>query len=219
MQHCYFEISCVKIIQVQRALPGLGSALWLDFTNRLSFQQTFVGEEKLHDEQKEHLQGRLWLSLCICKFSAFTFVPVNQSYRQYSTQMKFIAKLDDFAIFGGIFSLFSSRPCRKPLAYFECKWHTRRYLTIKQIVNGHLPSDLFSLYTIFCMKKGTITFNNTLTILISHYCIFTKALTHLIHCCFWLLSSLPQSQFLPTVVNLRKSLLIKTRFYRMQMIK
>ena len=39
-------------------------------------------------------------------------------------------------------------------------------------------------------------FNNTLTIVISHYRIFTEALLHLIHSGFRLLSSLPRSRFL-----------------------
>ena len=38
-------------------------------------------------------------------------------------------------------------------------------------------------------------FNNALTKVISHYCIFTKALPSLIHCGFQLLSSLPQLRF------------------------
>ena len=38
-------------------------------------------------------------------------------------------------------------------------------------------------------------FNNALTIVISHYCIFTKALQSLIHRGSRLLSSLPQLQF------------------------
>ena len=43
--------------------------------------------------------------------------------------------------------------------------------------------------------KGEITFNNTLTKIISHYCIFTEALPRLIHRGFRLLSSLPRLQF------------------------
>ena len=39
-------------------------------------------------------------------------------------------------------------------------------------------------------------FDNTLTIVISHYCIFTEALLRLIHCGFRLLSSLPRLRFL-----------------------
>ena len=38
-------------------------------------------------------------------------------------------------------------------------------------------------------------FNNTLTIVISHYCIFTEALPRPIHRGFRLLSSLPQLRF------------------------
>ena len=38
-------------------------------------------------------------------------------------------------------------------------------------------------------------FNNTLTIVISHYCIFTEALPRPIHRGFRLLSSLPRLQF------------------------
>ena len=38
-------------------------------------------------------------------------------------------------------------------------------------------------------------FNNTLTIAISHYCIFTEALPHPIHRGFRLLSSLPRLRF------------------------
>ena len=38
-------------------------------------------------------------------------------------------------------------------------------------------------------------FNNALTKVISHYCIFTKALPSLIHRGFQLLSSLPQLRF------------------------
>ena len=37
--------------------------------------------------------------------------------------------------------------------------------------------------------------NNTLTIVISHYCIITEALPRPIHCDFRLLSSLPRLQF------------------------
>ena len=45
--------------------------------------------------------------------------------------------------------------------------------------------------------NGEMVFNNTLTTVISHYCIFTKELTRLIHCSFWLLLSLPWSWFSP----------------------
>ena len=43
--------------------------------------------------------------------------------------------------------------------------------------------------------KGEIMFNNTLTIVISHYCIFTEALPRPIHRGFRLLSSLPRLRF------------------------
>ena len=43
--------------------------------------------------------------------------------------------------------------------------------------------------------EGEIMFNNTLTIVISHYCIFTEALPRLIHRGFRLLSSLPRLRF------------------------
>ena len=38
-------------------------------------------------------------------------------------------------------------------------------------------------------------FNNALTKVISHHCIFTEALPSLIHRSFWLLSSLPRLRF------------------------
>ena len=44
--------------------------------------------------------------------------------------------------------------------------------------------------------KGEIMFNNTLTIVISLYCIFNETLPHLIHRGFRLLSSLPRLWFL-----------------------
>jgi len=43
--------------------------------------------------------------------------------------------------------------------------------------------------------KGEIMFNNTLTIVISHYYIFTEAMPRLIHRGFRLLSSLPRLRF------------------------
>ena len=43
--------------------------------------------------------------------------------------------------------------------------------------------------------NGEIMFDNTLTIVISHYCIFTKALPRLISHGFRLLSSLPRLRF------------------------
>ena len=43
--------------------------------------------------------------------------------------------------------------------------------------------------------KGEIMFDNTLTIVISHYCIFTEALPRLIHRGFRLLLSLLRLQF------------------------
>ena len=43
--------------------------------------------------------------------------------------------------------------------------------------------------------KGEMMFNNALTKVISHYCIFTEALPSLIHCGFRLLSSLPRLRF------------------------
>ena len=43
--------------------------------------------------------------------------------------------------------------------------------------------------------KGEIIFDNTLTIVISHYCIFTEALPRLIPRGFRLLSSLPRLRF------------------------
>ena len=43
--------------------------------------------------------------------------------------------------------------------------------------------------------KGEIMFNNALTKVISHYCIFTEALPSLIHRGFQLLSSLPRLRF------------------------
>ena len=51
------------------------------------------------------------------------------------------------------------------------------------------------LYEGFLRMKGEIMFNNTLTIVISHYCIFTAALLRPIHHDFWLLSSLPRLRF------------------------
>ena len=48
----------------------------------------------------------------------------------------------------------------------------------------------------FFRMKGEIMFDNTLTIVISHYCIFTEALPRLIRRGFRLLSSLPRLRFL-----------------------
>ena len=45
------------------------------------------------------------------------------------------------------------------------------------------------------MMKVEIIFNNTLTIVISHYCIFTEVIPRLIHRGFQLLSSLPRLRF------------------------
>ena len=45
--------------------------------------------------------------------------------------------------------------------------------------------------------KGEMRCNNTLTIVISQYCIFTEALPRLIHLSFRLLSSLPRLRFSP----------------------
>ena len=47
----------------------------------------------------------------------------------------------------------------------------------------------------FLRMKGGIMFNNTLTIAISRYCIFTEALPRPIHRGFRLLSSLPRLRF------------------------
>ena len=47
----------------------------------------------------------------------------------------------------------------------------------------------------FFRMKGEIMFDNTHTIVISHYCIFTEALPRLIHRGFRLLSSLPRLRF------------------------
>ena len=47
----------------------------------------------------------------------------------------------------------------------------------------------------FFRMKGEVMFDNTLTIVISHYCIFAKALPHLIPRGFQLLSSLPRLRF------------------------
>ena len=51
------------------------------------------------------------------------------------------------------------------------------------------------LFEGFFRIKGEIMFDNTLTIVISHYCIFTEALLRLIPRGFRLLSSLPRLQF------------------------
>ena len=51
------------------------------------------------------------------------------------------------------------------------------------------------LFEGFFKMKGEIMFDNTLTIVISHNCIFTEALPRLIHPDFRLLSSLPQLRF------------------------
>ena len=63
-------------------------------------------------------------------------------------------------------------------------------------------------------------FDNTLTIVINHYCIFTEALPRLKFTaafgCFRLCRG---CGFRPTVVNSRQSCLAKTRFYRVQMFQ
>ena len=51
------------------------------------------------------------------------------------------------------------------------------------------------LFEGFFRMKGEITFDNTLTIVISHYCIFIEALPRLIPRGFRLLSSLPRLRF------------------------
>ena len=51
------------------------------------------------------------------------------------------------------------------------------------------------LFEGFSRMKGEIMFDNTLTIVISHYCIFTEALPRLIPRGFRLLSSLPRLRF------------------------
>ena len=51
------------------------------------------------------------------------------------------------------------------------------------------------LFEGFFRMKGEIMFDNTLTIVISHYCIFTEALPRLILRGFRLLSSLPRLRF------------------------
>ena len=52
------------------------------------------------------------------------------------------------------------------------------------------------LFEGFLRMKGEIMFNNTLTIVISHYCNFTEVLPRPIHRGFRLLSSLPWLRFL-----------------------
>ena len=51
------------------------------------------------------------------------------------------------------------------------------------------------LFEGFLRMKGEIMFNNTLTIVISHCCIFTEALPHPIHRSFRPLSSWPRLRF------------------------
>ena len=51
------------------------------------------------------------------------------------------------------------------------------------------------LFEAFLRMKGEVMFNNTLTIVISHHCIFTKALPRPIHRGFRLLSPLPRLRF------------------------
>ena len=51
------------------------------------------------------------------------------------------------------------------------------------------------LFEGFFRMKGEIMFDNTLTIVISHFCIFTEAFLRLIHRSFQLLSSLPWLRF------------------------
>ena len=71
-------------------------------------------------------------------------------------------------------------------------------MTAKRIVIGRSVSDSVSLYQLcegFFWMKGEIMFDNTLTIVISHYCIFTEALPRLIPRGFRLLSSLPRLRF------------------------
>ena len=68
--------------------------------------------------------------------------------------------------------------------------------------------------------KGEIMFDNTLTIVISHYCIFTKALLRLIDRGFRLLSSLLQLRFSSYRSQFAAITFGKmTRFYRAQMVQ
>ena len=73
-------------------------------------------------------------------------------------------------------------------------------VTAKRIVIGRSvlwfgESLQILLFEGFFRMKGEIMFDNTLTIVISHYCIFTEALPRLIPRGFRLLSSLPRLRF------------------------